>query len=301
MTHKRYNSTAFSQFRKEGISEKGGDSQRQILEAARDLDSADFVAWLDERIAFYGDGAVSVVGDDDPALLEAPRLSVGEFITPPQNTALLWFAAWQDFPLSDAVSPSFWGYLTRQMIAAGKLRPYDLMVSSRSQTEQRDEFAGKNQINGALNASEQERPKKMDACVRDFFRHLSGLPEERAARTVYLDCPFSRAWWQCHVARSVAPDGWKEGVLELLMKRAVWEQLAEKMASRLTVLGDANIRNGIIQFLMSDDIQGNFRKKDLLRPLLIRVGVMTSWCALGFFPPKDVQARVREISRSLQS
>ena len=298
MNHKRYDSAAFSQFRKEGISEKGGDIQRQILEAAGNLDSADFVAWLDGKIAFYGDGAVPVVGDNDPALLDAPRLSVGEFITPPQNTALLWFATWWDLPLSDAVRPSFWGYVTRQMIAAGKLRPYDLALSHNRKAQ--DEFEGKAEINEALNASGDERPKKMDACVRNFFRRLSSLPEERGARSVYLNCPFSRVWWQCHVARSVAPDEWEESVLPLLTVPTVWEQLADKMASRLTVLGDENIRNGIIQFLMSDDSRGDFRKRVPLNSLLVRVGVMTSWCALGFFPPKDVQARVREISQSLQ-
>ncbi len=302
MNIKRYNSAALTSFKKSLIRKKGDSSQKTLLENAKNYENHDFVSWLDEQIVHYGNGITAPIkGDIDAALPDMPKLSASEFINPPESTIHNWFSTWRTLQISDAANSSVWAYITRQMIAEGKLRPYDLMLSA---ADKGDEFAGKHKIENALapNVSEEEKSKRMDKCVRNFLRRLCGLYEERGTRSLYQNCPFAKAWWQCHIAESVKSTDKiinADKVVSLFQKKPVWEQLSDKIATRLTVLGDENIRNGIIMFLTENN-RDAYHKIPPLRDLLTSVGIMTTWCALGYFPPEQVKMHIAGIAESIE-
>ncbi len=295
---KRYNSAYLTSFKKALIRKKAGSPQIKLLTLAMDYEGHDFALRLDKQINFYSNGIANPIeGNIDIALPDIPpKFSASQFINPPPDTTCSWFSTWKNLERGDAANPGVWAYITRQMIAEGKLRPYDLMLSL---TDKGDEFTGKMKIENAFTARGEEREKKMDECVRNFLRRWCGLHEARGTRSLYQDCPFAKAWWQCHIAQSVKSTGKAITPISLFQKKPVWTQLSDKMAARLTVLGDENIRNGIIMFLTEEN-SNIYHEKKLLKDLLTSVGIMTTWCALGYFPPEQVQMHVAGISKSMQ-
>ena len=59
-------------------------------------------------------------------------------------------------------------------------------------------------IDRALMETGDEQPKMMDRTVRAVLRRLGGLPEVRGARSVFVNCPFARAWWREHLVKQIA-------------------------------------------------------------------------------------------------
>ena len=291
--NKRYDSLELTRFIRHAIAQKGGDSQHEILQNV--LNGENFVSWIDGKIA---------LGKGDEEILfppESVRLGAGEYVDFPLTTALMYYSAWENLPLSDAASPSFWAYVTRQAIANGKLAPYNLVLSTADSCP--NDNTGKDKIEEAFKLSDAKRNKAMDGLVRNFIRNLCGISEVRGARSIYQDCPFARSWWQCHIAhsvsQSVSSNDWNNTILPILREKPVWEQMSDKMASRLTVIGDINIRNGIILHLHEQE-KGQ-RDKTNVKNLLSRIGVMCAWRALGYFSSEDVKKIVGGVSELLFS
>ena len=280
--NKRYDPIALRNFRRKAIVENGDDFQREIL--TRILDGKNFAPWLDEKIN------CPTEGDNIAFPSECKRLCTKEYIEFPETTMRMYYLAWQGIPLSDAATPAFWAYMTRQAVAEGKLASHDLVLSS--QDSKPDAVTGKNNIKQALeDLTGDAQSDQMGKLTRNFIRNLCGLHEKRGARSIYQDCPFARAWWQCHIAHKASPNDWQDKILPMLREKPVWEHVSDKMVSRLTVIGDINIRNGIILHLLEQ----KERKKENIKDLLTRIGVMSAWCALGFFSPEEIKGKIEEL------
>lgn len=278
---KHFNAERFRQFQNDAIDKRncGGAVQREILESAKNLAGADFVHWLEQKIGSYeADGPV-VVGDAEPEL-PAEIFTAQMFKNLPQKTADSAWEIWRDMETDAACSSSVWGYIVSRMILHGKIKPHYCMVGSNG-----GKSDGLAEIDNALNAKGELRKKQCDACVRAFLRRLSGL-YERGARSVYENCPPARSWWQYKIAGQSAENTGiaRDDIIELFGD--VWGVLVEKMASRLTVIGDENIRDGLIKFLIGGG--GEYRSNKTLNALIKNIGVMAAWRGLGMFPPEEV-------------
>lgn len=285
--NKRYDSIALRHFMRRAVAQKGDNFQREIL--SRILDGENFVEWLDGQIN------TPTGGKEIPFPAEPRRLSANQYVRFTEETALVYYSAWKnDVSISDAATPSFWAYITRRAIAEGKMTSHDMVLSTRYGSM--DSNTGKNLINEAFDdLSGEAQSERMDELVRNFARNLSGL-YLRGARSVYQNCPFARAYWQCRVAESTSRNDWEQEILPMLRDRTIWEQMSDKMVSRLTVIGDLNIRNGIILHLLEQ----NAPKKDI-NNLLTRIGVMSAWCALGYFSPEEIKGKITELFVSRNS
>ena len=279
--NKRYDSIALRNFRRKAITEKGDDFQKEILTCI--LDSENFPPWLDEKIN------QPTEGDDIVFPSGCRRLCTKEYIEFPETTMRMYYSEWQDIPLSDAATPGFWAYVTRQAVVEHKIASHDLVLSSKE--SQPDDSAGRSKIEEALESADDIRSDKMDKLIRNFLRNLCGLHEVRSARSLYQDCPFARAWWQCHVGHKASPNDWYDRILPMLREKPVWEIMSDRMVSGLAVIGDINIRNGVILYLLEQ----KERKKDDIRDLLARVGVMSGWCALGSFSAEEIKGKIPEL------
>ena len=93
-------------------------------------------------------------------------------------------------------------------------------------------------------------PKLVDGCVRTVIRRMSGLPEARGNRSVYVNCPLARAWWRERlVARVLAHGGivQRPMVLDVLRSnQEYWEQLILVIVSRNSVLGSSVVLEAFV-------------------------------------------------------
>lgn len=281
---RRYRADAFRQFQREAMRIRGGDMQLEILSAVRDRTGGDFVNWLENQIRQYADGNDIIIGDAEPTVPPEPeKYTTADFLQPPDPTSM--WEAWRSITPGIACSPSVWAYIVTRLIIAGKIEPHYLVAETNGAKPD-----GRANIDAALRQSDEAvKAQKIDKCVRAFLRRLSGLLE-RGTRSVYENCPPARAWWQHYIARQAAQNtGCDETqAVTLLKSKGVWGALAEKMASRLTVIGDRNLRDGIVIFLL-DENNAPFRKGPKLAPLFGDIGVMAAWRALGYFRPEQVK------------
>ena len=289
MKIKRYHAESFSRFRKIALKDRGGELQREILHKTRNANGKDFCDWLAGKI----DGGIE--GEFEPKMPEMPpQITAAEFKDPTGKTSEYMWEAWKDLHPGAACNPAVWGYIVSRLIADGRIEPsYLMMGSNGGQTN------GRKEIDTALAATGSDQENKIDFCVRSFFRRLSSLPEERGARSVYQNCPLSRAWWQHYIAAEVAQSIGRSvaDIRALFEERALWELLSSKMATRLTVIGDRNIRDGIVGFLLDQPSKSHFFGKKHLDPLLVEIGVMCSWRALGVFSPAQIKEIVDSLSK----
>ena len=285
-TLKRYRADAFRQFQMAAIKLRGGEMQVDILQAARNRTGGDFVNWLEGTIRQCAGNDDIIIGSDEPPVpVEPLKYSAADFRQPPEHTSDQMWEAWKVITPGIACSASVWAYIVARMIAAEKIEPYYLAVGSNgSKTD------GRAEIDSALGQTGDKRAKDIDKCVRAFLRRLSGLLE-RGTRSVYQNCPPARAWWQHYIAmqavRNIGCE--EESAKELLKTPVVWELLSDKMASRLTVIGDRNLRDGIVKFLLDGKNAKFSGDKKTLNHLFSDIGVMAAWRALGYFPPKRVE------------
>ena len=79
-----------------------------------------------------------------------------------------------------------------------------------------------------------------------------GLPEVRGNRSVYVDCPFARAWWRERMVEQ-ASNGDQE--LAAHVRRVIrihqtyWEKLVDRIVFRNSTFGSTNIRNAFMRAL----------------------------------------------------
>ena len=288
MTIKQYSLDGLTAFQRKAISEKGSEFQRSILKNALEMNSDDFVDWLDHEVAENATEKLSFVGEKEMGYGgEPPRYTASEFREPPAATAATMWQAWQNMKPGVACSFAVWGYIVSRMIVANKIEAHYLIVSKSNGTK----TDGRKEIDDALRVQDKDtRNKAIDKCVRSFLLRLSGLYVERSARSVYQNCPPAKVWWQHYLTKQIAASTAQENnrVIGLLRKPAVWEVLTEKMASRLTIIGDKNIRDGLVWYLLDNPI---FCRKESMNALIKAIGIMSAWRALGYFEP----ARVRDI------
>ena len=94
--------------------------------------------------------------------------------------------------------------------------------------------------------------KRIDACVRTVLRRLGGLPEVRGNRSVYVDCPFARAWWRERIIAQAA-DGDEQCARRVRkvvrIHQTYWEKLVDRIVFRNSTFGSTNIRNALLRTL----------------------------------------------------
>ena len=85
-----------------------------------------------------------------------------------------------------------------------------------------------------------------------MLRRLGGLPEVRGNRSVYVDCPFARAWWRERIVAEAAggDDRSARHVRRVVrIHQTYWEKLVDRIVFRNFTFGSTNIRNALLRAL----------------------------------------------------
>ena len=296
---KRFTATSLDLLAKKTVKVKGGDFQMDLLRATRN--GAQFAPFVLSAMQ-SGDGEI-VDGKQELELPETP-FSEREFSDPPTDTMREMAALWPGMEKRDACAPGVWARVNLRMVENGLIEPVFFAGGQNGGGNSK----GAHRIDEAfrlLSKGREEGEKAIDGCARRIVRCFAGCPRIRGIRTLYQDCTPARAWWVCRLADEAAQELAQneqgrekicDAVLDILQRKAVWENLSERIVSSLTVLGDDKIRNGIILFLTESrrDRDGSrFLKGDDLKRLFRRIGQMCAWRALGYFGSEGVSDIIR--------
>lgn len=226
--------TDYSKFRKELLRVKGSDCQKQFLKIVRDT-----AAFLDHVSSIPTDGAAG------PAL--APeRMTESEYKDPPASTEQTLYTSWSALPPAVACRSTFWAKLTIEHIKAGRIQSVYLAANGGNLP------GGAERIDFVLDDTTGQGPKRIDDCVRTVLRRLGGLPEVRGNRSVYVDCPFARAWWRERMVNQAANGNTQmTAVVRAVIRtnQTYWEKLIDRIVFRNSTFGSENIRNAFLRAL----------------------------------------------------
>ena len=226
--------TAYTELRRKLLRFKGSDLQREFLMIVRD--SAAFQEYFKE---------IPRIGTAEAPLAPYP-MTESEYKEPPSDTENALYAAWLMFTPSIACRSTFWANLTLAHISEGRIQSVYLAANGGTVA------TGAERIDFVLRDETTRGPQRIDSCVRTVLRRLGGLPEVRGNRSVYVDCPFARAWWRERmVAQASCGDEQLARQVRSLVRihQTYWEKLVDRVVFRNSTFGSTNIRNAFLRAL----------------------------------------------------
>ncbi len=224
--------SAYTQYRLDLLRTKGSDRQRTFLNQVRD--SVNFLDLLAD---------IPLRGSTSAELSPYP-MTESEYKDPPSDTEKDLYASWSALTPAIACRSAFWAKVTLDHIRTGRIQSVYLAANGGSLA------GGAERIDTVLQDKTLEATRRIDSCVRTVLRRLGGLPEVRGNRSVYVDCPFARAWWRERIVAEAA-DGDDQSAH--LVRRVVrihqtyWEKLVDRIVFRNSTFGSANIRNAFLR------------------------------------------------------
>lgn len=231
---KELSDTAYAKFRKDLLRVKGSERQREFLGIVRDTG-----AFLDHVSAISIDGTVDAAISGEP-------MTESEYKDPPADTEQALYVAWSSLTPSVACRSTFWANLTIEHIRAGRIQSTYLAANGGNLP------GGAERIDLALNGMHGQGPKQIDECVRTVLRRLGGLREVRGNRSVYVDCPFARAWWrERFTSQAASGDAGVASSVRAVLRtnQTYWEKLIDRIVFRNSTFGSENIRGAFLRAL----------------------------------------------------
>ena len=240
--------TDYTSLRRRLLRKKGGRTQVEFLQAVRAGNSA----FLDYMSRVGRDGDVP-----PPAL--AGRLTEFEFRMPPSDTEQAVYKVLADLSPATACRSAFWAGYTCDSIERDQIKAVYLAANGGNlsggaaridralqvRAESDSEAVGASGGNNDEQGQNGPGAKLVDDCVRTVLRRMGGIPEARGKRTVYVDCPFARAWWREWIVEEVA--GGDEDIARLVgsvlrINQTYWEKIVDRIVSRNSTFGAVEVR-----------------------------------------------------------
>lgn len=232
VSHIELDAGEYATLRRTLLKEKGSEAQKALLGAVRQTDT--FLEYINAWIP-------TTKGEVLP--IHKSQLTEDGFkhLSPNQEYDL--HKRWQHLTPAVACRPSLWGKITLDHIKAGIIESHYLASTSQNEN-------GLDRIDNALASGSK---KTIDDVTRTILRQLGGLPEARGNRSVYVDCPFARAWWRVRIAKEVheADNSVTQAKIHALLNQSqtIWEKFIVLSVSRNSVLGDNRIRSALVSAL----------------------------------------------------
>ena len=277
MDYEQFEDSSYTALRKRLLRAKGSGEQREFLNVLRSSDQ--LPTWVKEQV-----GIVS--GKKLPILEES--LTEAEFKEPPRSTEQQLFEFWKSISPAIACRVTFWGFMTLRHMEEGRIESSFLAASSGSSP------SGLERLDRVLNAGDE---KEIDATVRTGLRRMSGLPEARGNRSVYVNCPLARAWWRRYLAGEVCEYTENKAALKDVAKvlgnsQQYWEELIGLVVSRNSVLGDMKVRAALVWTLsqyVNEEGKNYLFKTKALKKMRRLIGIRSASQELGVFSVEELK------------
>ena len=260
----------YVRLRKDLLREKGGERQTEFLAAARS--SKAFVDFMAREVPLTAGRAVPVYEDE---------FTEESYRDPPADVEEELYAGWRTLTARVACRATFWAAVTLRHVDQGRIDSSFLAGDGSSKTGS----TGAQRIDYVLAKAD---PKPIDDCVRSVMRNLSGLPEARGNRSVYVDCPFARAWWRQRLVTRVlghgdtVPNSAVRYVVRI--NKGCWERLTTLIVSRNSVFGSDIVQDALVASLakfLDAEPDSPLRTQQHLGAALRRMSAVTAGRELG--------------------
>ena len=289
MAYKEFSDSDYPAFQKRLLDKKEIILRETFLDSVRDDQT--FIKWVEDRVELADEG--------DAFELWASHLSEAQYKELPKADEKELFEKWKSLTPAQASHETFWGYVTLGHIERGIIKATHLAASSGISP------SGLERIDQALSSGQDEL---IDSAIRTILRRLSGL-RARGARSVYVDCPFARAWWRNHIAHQIHKETGADlnRIIEVLtVSQDYWERLIVLIVSRNSVLGDNKIRTALIWALserINDRSNVNLFSSSALKTVSRQIGRRAALLELGVFEIDELKEQIMKpiISRVLES
>ena len=275
MNYEQFEDHSYTALRKSLLRSKGSDEQREFLNALRP--SNNYSVWMKERVG-------REPGEKLPILEES--LTESEFKEPPRSTERQIFEFWKEIPPASACRVAFWGFMTLRHIEEGRIQANFLAAADGATS------SGFERIDRVLREGNE---KELDSAVRTALRRMGGLPEARGNRSVYVNCPFARAWWRRYLANEVCENTGARltAIVRVLgSSQQYWEELISLVVSKNSVLGDINVRTALVwalsEFVHDEDKKYLFQVKTL-KTMQRLIGIRSALQELGVFSVEELK------------
>ena len=275
MAYQEFEDSSYTALRKNLLRAKGSERQREFLDVLRS--SEQYTAWMRKTVEV-------AAGEELPILEE--NLTESEFKEPPRSTERQIFESWRSISPASACRVTFWGFMVSRHIEEGRIQSSFLAANGGSLP------GGLERIDRVLQDGNE---REIDGAVRAALRRLSGLPEARGNKSVYVNCPFARAWWRRYLAHEVCE---KTGARLAAVAKVLgysqqyWEELINLVVSRNSVLGDGNVRTALIWALsewVNEEEKEPLFKANVLKKIRRLIGVRSAWQELGVFSIEELK------------
>ena len=220
------------------LREKGGNQQREFLEALNEND--DFIEFIDERVETREGSQIPTF--DGP-------LTESSFKEPTEDQEHSMYQLWRETPPSVACRVSFWAGVTLEHVRSGKITQATWLAANGGITE-----SGEERVDRALAMTGEDGAKIIDDCVRTVFRRMSGLPAARGNRSVFVNPTFGRAWWRERIVSRILERAdqveERQNLLDIVRRnQQYWENLVTMIVSRGSVFGSTDVQDALINSL----------------------------------------------------
>ena len=276
----------YTAFRKRLLRKKGSPAQRRFLRQVRIGD--EFVAQLDK---------IKANEAAEPALIPLP-LTESEYKDPPIDTEQALYRSWSGIVPAVACRSTFWARLTLEHVRHGRIQSVYLAANGGALP------GGAERIDRALADGTKKSSLLVDRCVRTVLRRLGGLPEVRGNRSVYVDCPFARAWWRERMVSEAANgDPGIEAAVRgaLRVNQTYWEKFIDRVVFRNSTFGARNVRNAFIRALgssLSSDPSSSLRHPASLQRLCRMATAYQGSRELGIVSVGELDALMQSLVQS---
>ena len=300
MTYRHLDRDGVDRWIKELKSAKGSGQQVDFLTHVAKDSPADFVRHVESCIGAGRTGSAY----EDPSG-EVPSLLVGDqpifpitaghmYLMPAENMISL-YQHWKEIPYGEAACSTLWGSITLAEIQAGRIQPSWLAVDRNG-----DEERARTEIDQAIRDCNK---KKIDTLVRRVLRWMMGPGHFRGSVELYGNCALAKAWWCGCLSHMCATHGRADGSLDEISKalKEVWLELADYLSGKLTVISEPNVVEGIALWANERLQDGTHLPRKHVKQACLRLGVLSSWCALGLKSPGDIQAELQRLQLDMPS
>ena len=184
-----------------------------------------------------------------------------------------------NFSTVDASNPIKWISITLQAIQNEIIQPYYLAYVENSKN-------GKNNIIEALRLSEQGNDEQLFNICRAILRHMFGAIQERGKKGIYQDIPFAIAWWKIYLGKEISK---KTQIDEKILYEYFnsnptnYNELIMRMSSKLTIIADKNIRDGLFKYIIDKEVTNTKEFKEIIKI----IGIESAWRAMGSLDIED--------------
>lgn len=275
---------AYARLRKDILREKGSERQMELLTTVRSSEA--FVDFISREAPVTPGRTVPVYEDE---------FTEESYRDPPADVEEELYAGWRALPPKVACRATFWAAVTLRHVDQGRIDSSYLAGDGSSKIGS----TGAQRIDYVLAKADR---KPIDDCVRTVMRNLSGLPEARGNRSVYVDCPFARAWWRQRLVTRVlghgdtVPNSAVGYVVRI--NKGYWERLTTLIVSRNSVFGSDVVQDALVASLakfLDAEPESPLRTQQHFGAALRRMSAVTAGRELGVLAFAELMDLVTEL------